>query len=412
MPNQMKGANWNAANDHIEGTFANFGIWPQLQANLRANSGGLGIYSAELAFMSPATVSGIRSRGLTINIDPPGWTQPIDGTIMADVELNGRSPPGQNIFCSNFLICSPTDRPDPNGRGWFVDATGAPVHVDEITLDERLPGLLPDYSNLDVLAGPGTWEQRKAAARVDQCPQCDQFNAPVDRVTGLINDYVEFARVMKAKWASPPKLSFYWVVHPGWEWRDEKCLDALNARYPNPADFRTAFAYLTQPCHQGSEVLDRLVTALCNDGSCPEAVYMDIEIIYNTDWALDVLRRNKAVLARHNVGFGLIINDHASAQRGFVATILPDFSRFIKFAQNDGTSENQLNQISTMNLAIFLKQKGIIDANTLLHLQSYSTDRPLETGARVAETVGGSFASTANRIINEILVPAGFARTP
>ena len=408
----MRAVNWNAANGHIEGTFSNFSLWPQLLANLRVNSGGLGVYAPELAYTNRATIDGLRSRGLTIDADPPGWTQPIDGYALAEAELNGRSPAGQNIFCSNFGICSPTDRPDPNGRGWYVDSSGSPIHVDEISLDERLPGLLPHFTNLDAISGSGSWEQRKSAARTDPCPQCDQFNAPADRMTGLINDYVEFARVMKAKWPSPPRLSFYWVVHPGWEWRDEACLDALNTRYPNAADFRNAFINLTQPCHRDSEYLERLVTALCNDGTCPDAVYMDMDVAYKTDYSLEVLRRNKAVLARHNIGFGLILNDHASPNRGHVTTVTPDFSRVIDVVSTDGSTENQLNQVSTMNLTIFLKQKGIIDANTLIHIQSYSADRPLEQGTQVAETVSGSFAATANRIINELLVPAGLARSP
>lgn len=92
-------------------------------------------------------------------------------------------------MCSIFQICSPTDRPDPNGHGWYVNRDGNAYTPDQIDFDERMPNLLPKPSDSgfsQLFDQTLSWAQRVQNDFVDPCPSAAQFHPGVARVTGMI----------------------------------------------------------------------------------------------------------------------------------------------------------------------------------------------------------------------------------
>jgi hypothetical protein len=132
------------------------------------------------------------------------------------------------------------------------------------TLSRALIGIIINRTDL-------AWADRKFEARKfhDPCPAADTFNPDVDRITGLINDYVEYANAMKAHFPQDlaPRLSFHWNVIAWWEWIDDQYLDQLHASV-SEADFPHALLYLQNPTHHDSQYLGRLVDTMCANGTC------------------------------------------------------------------------------------------------------------------------------------------------
>ena len=292
-------------------------LWPRLEALLIAQHGALGISAAEIGHISSATLARFRKKGLAISVESPAFTQCFSGRQLGELEFFGRSPPGADLFRSIFQLAPETDdRFDPKDKGWFYTRDGVSFTPDEIVLDERIPGLLPHFDLDKLLPDPTkSWEARKEAARHDNCPQAAQFHNGADRVTSLLEDFVDYRAEMVRRFKTPPAFSFHWNLNAGWEWRDEACLDRLAERDPETTKFEHDYRYLEHPCHKDSAVLSRLLDRLCSANACPRTVYLDMDLTYLTGYALDAVRRDKAVLRAHGVGFGLDLLTNAISGR-------------------------------------------------------------------------------------------------
>lgn len=427
-PNQLAANVWyrpqpypnSVINGHIEGSFDHFDWWPNLNRVLRETDYGFGITATEIGHMQGATLLKFRDAGLPVTADPPSFTQGYDGAALAHLDFDG-TPPSSNpdFWCNTLNFCgSITDRQDPRIAGWFRTRDGAQYTPDEIILDERMPNLV-QYFDFDTIIGPSnpgeTWEMKKNRARRDPWPDAANINPGVDRITGLINDYVEYANAMKLHFApqSPPRLSLHWNVHPGWEWSDEVWLDQLHTNNPDPNAFETGYRYVQNPLHHDADHLNQLVKTLCASGTCPDTVYMDMELVYisETGYALNVLRRDKAVLAANNIKFGIDLVDACSdTEPGCTVNMAADGSRLDKITRDPNAySVNSLYEESILNITNYLIINNIIDDNTKVRLGSWIR-RPAESASAINENYI-SLSHTANRVINEYLKPRGYSRS-
>ena len=287
-PNQLAGAEWykpagRLINGHVEESFGNEKNSPELHRFLQETKGAFGVNAAEIGYLTGDWLLELRRAGIRLSAETPAWTQCFSGKELARTEIFGSPIAGRNLFESTFHIHVGSGQSDPAGHGWFFTKDGKDYAPDEIALDHRILFLLPHFDN-DVLlaAKPGlSWQARKNAARRDPCPVADGFHhPPVDRLTGALLDYVDYADVVAQKFPTKPAFSFHWNVNPGWEWSDEQCLDALHELHPDAASFEKAFRYVEKPCHRDTAILDRLVEMLCSAGTCPATVFMDMELTY------------------------------------------------------------------------------------------------------------------------------------
>lgn len=353
--------------------------------------------------MSDATLQAFRHAGVPLSVEDPTWTQCRDGKELGTLSFLGEP---ADLFCSLFTLCPPGILGKGNA-GWYQSSTGTPYSPAEIVFDERMPNLIPRPVNLPQLwnLSAGNWTERKAAAFVDPCPAAATFNPGVDRITGLIGDYLEFIDAAAARYAKQgldvPQFGLHWNVIAWWEWSDIECLDALERLDPlnTTAGFQHAIQHLTQPCHRDTEHLTALVKALCAHGYCPAAVYHDVDYIYNTGYAIDVLRRNKDALGKLGVPFGLNIVDICDETMDCVIAV--EGANLVRRTGTGGQTPNQLQEQTVSTLAGFLIGQGIIDANTTVRVQSW-TARPVEQGNQVREDLPGSFAHTANTVYAQL----------
>jgi hypothetical protein len=425
-PNQLAAALWYHAgvngsliNGHIEGGFSNFSLWQDLQRALAANQGAFGCGCAELHAISDQTLAALTSSGVETSVEDNTFTQCLDGAVLGNFTFYGQD---ASLFCSTFQYCPPGVLA-ASGLGWYQSANGTPFFPDEVVFDERMPNLVPMPQRLSQLwnATLGGWAQRKAAAFLDSCPEATIFNPGVGRITGLIGDYVDFVKVARRRFgARAPKFAVHWNVIAWWEWSDEACLDALQVAQPDLAQFQHDVLYLTQPCHRDTDHLIELVTAMCGNGTCPSAVYHDVDYTYNTAYALEVLRRNKRALSDLNVTFGLDIVDLCTSQLDCEVVVGPSGSDLVLqkavagpppavdvfVTPNVNVEPNLLQERSLLTLVQFLIDQSIIDSNTALRVQSW-TVRPIEQGELVDERRNGSLAHTANAILGQLAEVSG-----
>ena len=411
-PNQLAANAWykingSVINGHIDGSFSNASLWPQLRRTLAAagptGQTAFGTYAAEVSHVSDATLEAFRHAGVPLSVEDPTWTQCRDGKELGTLSFLGEP---ADLFCSIFTLCPPGILGRGNA-GWYQSSSGAPYSPAEIVFDERMPNLIPRPVNLPQLwnLSAGSWPERKAAAFVDPCPAATTFNPGVDRITGLIGDYLEFVDAAAARYAKQglpvPRFGLHWNVIAWWEWSDVECLDALERLDPPniTGGFQHAVQYLTQPCHRDTEHLTALVKALCAHGYCPVAVYHDVDYIYNTAYALDVLRRNKRALRELGVPFGVDIVDICDETMDCV--IVVDGQNLVRRTGTSDKTPNQLQEQTVSTLSGFLIGQGIIDAHTTVRVQSW-TARPVERGDQVREELPGSFAHTANSVYAQL----------
>jgi hypothetical protein len=351
VPNQDVSASWHPLNGHVEGSFSDFALWPALITHLLKNSGGFGFYSNEIAATPNATLAALRTKGLLISVDTPLWTQCAPASQIADAELNGTD----NPMSKRFGIV---------GTGWFVTKDGTPFTPDEIVLDEREPTLVP--------------YPRGGGLPNDGCAAADTFNASLSRTDGMIQDFVTYANTVRTKWpTNTPHLSFYWNLNP-------------------------VFA-------EQSSLLDKLVSTMCAATVCPAAVYMDTDFAATPN-LVSVLKAYKVILDKYGVGFGIAIAGTPHSEVGHEYDIEPTADgRALIYVAHPGTSSNQLYQLSELNILKWLMAQGIVDGNTRLHLQSW-TSSPQEVGPAVSETTPHSLAHTTNRMFDELLIPKALAK--
>jgi inosine-uridine nucleoside N-ribohydrolase len=407
-PNQLAANVWyrvngSVINGHIEGSFSQLGLWQELAQSLSAHRGAFGMNAAEISHVSDRTLRAFLQAGLGLSAEDPTFTQCRDGKELGELSLFGQH---AQLFCSIFMICPP-GRMGASGIGWYQSSSSTSVAPDELTFDERMPNLIPRPIHLEQLWNDSLpdWKARKAAAFVDGCPTAASFNPGVDRVTGLIHDYVEFIDVATDRFGvnKLPDFAVHWNVIAWWEWADVECLEDLALQLPASADFQHAVQYLTHPCHRDTEHLAALVTAMCDHGTCPSTIYHDIDFIYNTPYAIDVLRRNKQMLHDLNVStsFGIDLVDICGNDLDCVIKVDSTGDHLVRSIAQGRHDPNILQELTLLTVARFLQQKGIIDASTRLRLQSWSA-RPREQGAEVSERINGSMAHAATAVLREL----------
>ena len=164
--------------------------------------GRLASNAAEIGYLNSEWLLELRREGIRLSVEAPAWTQCAPGAALARTELYGAPGDGRNLSISTFHVHLANGRSDPVGHGWFFTKDNKDYVPDEIVTDERIYFLLPRFDN-DVLlaADPGlSWQSRKNVARRDPCPSGDMFHhPPVDRVTGVLLDYVDYAKLIAQK---------------------------------------------------------------------------------------------------------------------------------------------------------------------------------------------------------------------
>ncbi|QGM46600.1 hypothetical protein [Methylocystis heyeri] len=408
-PNQLAANKWyrplgELINGHIEESFAVESLWPRLESLLIAEHGAFGLNAAEIGHMSSQTLARFRSKGLAISVETPAFTQCLSGRQLGELEFFGRSPPGPDLFRSIFKLSPETDkRFDPKDKGWFYTRDGLSFTPDEIVLDERIPNLLPRFDLDELLQEPSAgWEARKSNALHDDCPGASQFHSGEDRITGLIEDFLEYHAEMTKRFEKPPAFSFHWNVIAGWEWRDEACLDRLAASDPDPAKFEHDYRYLAHACYNDSAVLSQLLDRLCKAGACPRAVYLDMDITYLTEYALEAIRRDRAAIRAHGVGFGVDLTDECNERAHCVMRGAGPDRMILQEDEGKeaGGSESAAAQKSVLNKFAFLRLHDVIDGDAFIRMQSWST-KPKETGAEISESRADSLPDTALKIFTK-----------
>ena len=404
-PNQLAASAWyrpgnpkRVVNGHLDESFGRKELWPVLIQNLKSNRGSFGIFAAEIGHLkeSAGLLTLLRAEGIPVSVEVPAFTQPLDGAQLARAEIHGEAVNGANVFSSTFRISDPKDRPDPFGAGWFVTRDGTPFIPDELVFDERIPNLLPEFDAALLTQTPGNWEQRKQAAR-----KLSPFTAarqPYDRLlASLMQDYVSYLRVAKAHWGGQmPSVSLHWNVNPGWEWRDEKGLDAIHAANPawgkTPEEFhRIVF---TSPQYNSVQYLNQLLDVLIAAGFKPRTVFMDVDWTYSIPYVTEVLRRHKTPLAARGVQMGINL---VEASLGMQEELFYDGRKLRKRSDSRATP-NALYENTLVAIMEYLRGSGVYDKSMQIRVGSWS-HRPSETGAEVNEATSGSLAHTANQII-------------
>ena len=221
------------------------------------------------------------------------------------------------------------------------------------------------------------WSDRKAIARIDRIPN-------------LIRDYIKYFAVMNQRFNSTkiPQIQISWNVIEGWEWRDEYCLDLLYQKFNNAIDFDQAYRYVTNPCHEDTQHLNDLIQLLCSVNSCPEVVYMDMDLTYITSYSLEVLHMNKQILKDFNVSFGINLVDQCVERDNCVAEVLSsDPSRVVlnldvklKYPY---VTRNQMQELSLINVLNFLINQEIVDVDTHIAITSLTSLRCITSSISV-----------------------------
>ena len=416
QPNQMAAAEWykpagRLINGHIEESFGNEKNWPEVHRFLQETAGAFGIFAPEIGYLSSDWLLELRRQRVRVSVETPAWTQCASGNELARAELFGSPVDGRNIFQSTFQLHDMTGRSEPFQHGWFFTKDGRDYAPDEIVLDHRILTFLPNFDTATLLTpNPDlSWQARKDAARRDPCPAAETFDPPgVDRLTGVLRDYIDYARAMAQKFPVTPALSLHWNVVPQWEWGDEQCLDELHDQFQDMAAFASGYLTLARPCHRDAAVLERLIDMLCQAGTCPGSVFMDIDLTYRTAYALEAMRRDRTELRKHGVAFGVDLADQCNTQITCVQ-IITSPTEFAEKSEtvDDVPSENMLYQRSMVDKFEFLIDNGIIDLDTRVRFESWSV-RPIETKEQTAEDTPGSFANTVRLMTRQFIVPRGW----
>ncbi|MBI2298169.1 MAG: hypothetical protein HYU66_04325 [Armatimonadetes bacterium] len=409
MPNQLAANAWYRPgeppaliNGHLDESFGHAERWPRLRANLRRLHGSFSLCAAEVGWLSTAEdlLPLLRSERIPLSVELPGFTQCLGGGELAEAELNGaplRS--GANLFATIFRLDHPTDRPDPAGHGWFVTRDGQPFVPDEILFDERIPNLLPTFDPEVLARTKGTWEQRKAAAlRPNGHPLAAGPSAAL--LADLVEDYVRYLTVARAKFgAQMPVVSLHWNVNPGWEWRDQAALDAIQAADPAYFDVPANFWAIVQrhPQYNSVRYLDQLLDRLAAAGFRPRTVFMDVDWTYDVPYITEVLRRHQADLAARGVQMGVNV---VEASLGVQDELIGE-GQTLRRQTVPEDPPNLLYERTLMAIARYLQVTGLAGPELQWRVGSWS-HRPCEVGRQVSEDTPGSLAHTANAIADTL----------
>lgn len=405
VPNQCAGNSWyrpgnppSLINGHLDESFGDKSRWANLMESMKKDGGAFSIFAAEIGHMSnnSGLIPTLREAGIPISVEMPGFTQAIPGTALGEAELNGRAYNGNNIFASIFQIRNPTDRPDPDGKGWFVTKDREPFIPDEILFDERQPNLCPQFDANKLASTQGTWEERMRAALIPS-PHPQSTGDFATLLSIFRRDYVDFLNVAKDKWGDKmPAVSIHWNVVAGWEWRDQKGINDIHAKDPNYFNIADNFYAIVRNCPQYNSViyLEELIDVLTAAGFKPKTVLMDVDWTYDIPYITETLNKHKKSLKAKGVQMGIniveaSINDNEELY--YDGTTLRRRARI-------GANPNELYENTLIGICQFLKGSGIYEKGMQMRVGSWS-HRPYETKAQIDENTTGSIAHTANEII-------------
>ena len=405
VPNQLLANSWykpggTHINGHLDESFGNSELWPELMANLKESGGSFSIFASEIGHLSTKTgiLPLLREEGIPISVEMPGFTQCIDGPDLGNAELNGKAVNGRNIFSTVFGITNPQDRVDPDGKGWFVTKDRQDFIPDEILFDERQPNLCPEFDDNTLINTEGTWEVRKKAARRTSCNLVASLEFD-DLLASLRQDYIDFLKIAKQKWGDRmPDITIHWNVNPGWEWRDENAMDAIYEADPtffsdNNYRYRMVFE---KPQYNSVEYCNMLVDALTEAGFKPARILMDVDWTYCIPYIKEVLIRHKQALKERGVQMGINIVEASIADSEAL-----DYQNGTLVRTSSGGSVNQLYENTLVSITEFLIGSGIYEEGMQMRVGSWS-HRPYEQGTEVDENTSGSMAHTANLIYEMI----------
>ncbi|CAF0872397.1 unnamed protein product [Adineta steineri] len=160
--------------------------------------------------------------------------------------------------------------------------------------------------------------------------------------------------------------------------------------------------------------LKDLVELLCSLNSCPEVVYMNIDLTYITLYSLEVLHTNKQILNALNISFGINLVDQCVEIDNCVAEILStDHSHVVlnldAKSKYPNLTRNQMQELSLINVLNFLINQYIVDKDRHIAITTWIT-WPIEIGQQTNELRSDGMAHTANEIFEQILIPHSFAK--
>lgn len=411
VPNQLAGNAWyrpgnppQLINGHLDDSFGRRELWPQLIRNLKRMHGSFSVFAAEIGHLSSTRglLPLLKAEHIPIAVEMPGFTQCLDGTLLGEAEIEGKPVHGtDNIFETIFRISHPTDRTDPNGKGWFVTADGKPFVPDEILFDERIPNLLPEFDPEILARTQGSWEQRKQAARKPNGCAISPLPYP-ELLSTLMQDYVRFLQVAKRHWGKHmPAIGIHWNVTPGWEWRDPQGFDAIYAKDPHYFDTPANFWAIVQRCPQYNSVvyLNRLIDTLAAAGFKPATVFMDVDWTYDIPYITEALKRHKTNLKARGVQMGINV---VEASIGDQEELFYD-GHTLKKRSVSKARPNLLYENTLIAIVQYLQGSGIYEQGVQMRVGSWS-HRPYEVNRQIDEKTPGSLAHTANEIVKRLAI--------
>ena len=405
LPNQLAAAAWyrpgdppRLINGHLDSSFGQREVWPRLRENLKQAHGTFAINAAEIGHMSSTAglLPLLKAEMIPVSVEVPGFTQCIDGAVLARAEVLGIVAGDNNPFAAIFHVSGAKDRTEPRGAGWFVTRDGKPLVPDELLFDERMPNLLPEFDPKVLAGARGDWEERKQTAR--RANGCAASRPPYEQaLRGLMQDYVKYLDVAKSRWGGRmPAVSLHWNVNAGWEWRDEKALDAIHAKAPAYFDAPDNYWRIVSNAPQYNSVryLDRLIDVLVAAGYRPRTVFMDVDWTYDIPYITECLKRHKAALKARGVQMGVNVVEASIGDQEELRYEGGTLRRYSK----PRAAANVLYESTLVAMMQFLRGSGIYEQGMQMRVGSWS-HRPYETGSQVDEKTPGSMAHAANAIV-------------
>lgn len=394
VPNQCR-ANWwyrpagELINGHLDESFGDAGLWPQLLANLKQSGGPFSMFAPEVAHLSSGggLLAVLQSEGIPLSVELPGFTQCILGRTIAEAELYGRWEGGDHVMYGGF--------PQTHPRGWFVTAGGTEIIPDQILFDERQPNLCTEIDPVILARTEGSWEERLEAAK--KYVRCDRAMLPwTELLPALRQDYIDYLALAREKWGDRmPSIGIHWNVVMGWEWRDQRALTTINEMdstlYCDPARFYSAASLYPQ--YNSVGYCNELVDALTAAGFKPDVVLMDVDWLYDIPYITEVLRRHKTQLGARGVQMGINI---VEAGLPHDEELVFDGVTLLR-RRDTQANPNILHENTLVAIVEYLIASGIYEPGMQMRVGSWE-HRPYETGREIDERREGSMAHTANRI--------------
>jgi hypothetical protein len=471
-------------NGHFEDAYGDLGRWAQLRAKLKKVRGGIGTFAPTVGHLSSSFMEALKNEKIPLTIEDGSVTTQMPGIVGArafffgeDGTIDGKVSESDisDFLCKTLNLCGDPNRHDPLKGGLWINRDGQTIPPERIVLDHfgRFVGMDRCHFANEVIANTALgWDERREAACCNviwnalnpteeprkslfDWEDCEQFGKPgwvgssgrglEDLPNGLKTPAAEAAAIdgnqwvaeLKRKWPdahSTPSYSVHFLNNPYLEWRDEECINEKRKQPDGTAyDDFLELSFVHKPCYHAVSDLVALVTRLCQDEGCPEAVFFDTEWAWNLTWTMEMFRKAKAALrdlvlpgGRHvSIGFGITVVDpfdDIDLKTEPVSGSMAVFNR--PLADNEGSGHVDRNKHPTdasgdplpVNIASVNSVMAVMEAlvaNQILDDAVYVrysswTHRPLEPADQVNDQTPGSQPHTMSRIIDEYLMNRAF----